>query len=78
MPAPTRTYWTVVVTSHADDGTLAVSAHGHFRDVELASAQRVKIEASLNRVAPGHAQVDLVRVAPATNLAARAAHVGGA
>jgi hypothetical protein len=76
MPAPTRAYWTVVVTSNMEDGTLLVSAHGHFRDVELASTARYKIEAGLNRLAPGEAQVDIVRMTAPTIAAAKAVHIG--
>lgn len=76
MPAPTRAYWTIVVTSNMEDGTLIVSAHGHFRELELARASRRKIEDGLNRLAPGQAQVDLVRMAPATIAAAKTTHIG--
>jgi len=76
MPSPTRAYWTIVVTSNMEDGTLLVSAHGHFRDVDLASAARYKIEAGLNRLAPGDAQVDIVRMVPPTIAAAKAVHIG--
>jgi len=76
MPAPTRAYWTIVVTSNMEDGTLLVSAHGHFRDVDLASAARYKIEAGLNRLAPGEAQVDIVRMTSPTIAAAKAVHIG--
>jgi hypothetical protein len=77
MPAPTRPYWTVVVTSNMEDGTLIVSAHGHFRNVELASATRYKIEAGLNRLAPGEAQVDIVRIGAPTVKSAKVVHVDG-
>lgn len=75
MPTPTRPYWTIVVTSNADDGTLAVSAHGHFRDLDRASERRVKLETALARTAPGRCQVDIVRIAPPTFSAAFALHV---
>jgi hypothetical protein len=74
MPAPTRAYWTIVVTSNMEDGTLLVSAHGHFRDHDLAQAHRRKIETALNRIEPGRVSVDIGLITPATIAAAKAAH----
>jgi len=77
MPAPTRAYWTIVVTSNMEDGTLIVSAHGHFRELELARAARRKIEAGLNEAELGLAQVDIARILLPTVKSAKVLHIDG-
>lgn len=71
MPAPTRRYYTVVATSNMEDGTLVLSAHGHFRD--FARARQAKDV--LERAVAGAARVDIVSLEPPTATSVRFVHV---